>query len=45
MISDQGIDYPAETPRVPDKGTKRLIDRLREEIRARHYSGETQKAY
>jgi integron integrase len=30
---------------VPDKGTKRLIDRLREEIRARHYSGETQKAY
>jgi integron integrase len=28
-----------------DKGTKRLIERLREEIRSRHYSLQTEKAY
>jgi len=45
MISDQGSDYSAETPRASDKGTKRLIDRLREEVRSRHYSLQTEKAY
>jgi len=45
MISDQGSDYSAETARASDKGTKRLIDRLREEVRSRHYSLQTEKAY
>ena len=32
-------------PTGPDKGEKRLIDRLREAIRSRHYSRQTEKAY
>jgi len=45
MISDQGPDSASERAGGADKGTKRLIDRLREEIRSRHYSLRTEKAY
>jgi site-specific recombinase XerD len=45
MTSDQGSDYSAETSRASDRGTKRLIERLREEVRSRHYSLQTEKAY
>jgi integron integrase len=45
MISDQESDSPEETRRAPDKGRNRLIDRLRQEIRSRHYSRRTEKAY
>jgi integron integrase len=45
MNSDQAPDPTRERPGASDKGTKRLIDRLREEVRARHYSLRTEKAY
>lgn len=45
MNSGQGPDGAGKTGLGPDKGTKRLIDRVREEIRARHYSRRTEKAY
>ena len=45
MISEQGPDSVRESRAEPDKGTKRLIDRLREAIRARHYSRRTEEAY
>jgi integron integrase len=45
MNSDQASDPTGEKPGASDKGTKRLIDRLREEVRARHYSLRTEKAY
>jgi integron integrase len=45
MISDQAADSGDERPGGPDKGTRRLIDRLRQEIRSRHYSRRTEKAY
>jgi site-specific recombinase XerD len=42
MISEQGADSSGESSGKPQK---RLIERLREEIRARHYSRRTEKAY
>ena len=45
MISEQAPDPANERPGRSDKRTKRLIDRLREEVRARHYSLRTEKAY
>jgi integrase len=45
MNSDQVSDSAGKGVGGPDKGTKRLIDRLRQEIRSRHYSRRTEKAY
>ena len=45
MISEQGADSVRESRAETDKGTKRLIERLREAIRARHYSQRTEEAY
>jgi integron integrase len=45
MIPGQATDSAEEGRRASDGGTKRLIDRLREEVRARHYSRRTEKAY
>jgi integron integrase len=45
MNQDQPIDPPRESASGMDKREKRLIDRLREEIRSRHYSRRTEKAY
>ena len=45
MKSGQGADSARERSAGPDKGTKRLVDRVREEIRTRHYSLQTEKAY
>jgi integron integrase len=45
MNSDHPSDSARESSNVPDKGTKRLIERLREEIRARHYSRRTEQTY
>src|SRR5262247_414732 len=45
MNSDQAPDPTHESVGASDKGTKRLVDRLREEVRARHYSLRTEKAY
>jgi len=45
MISGQAADSAREGGETPERGTKRLIDRLREEVRARHYSRRTEKAY
>jgi integron integrase len=45
MKSGQGADSAGEGARASDKGTKRLVERVREEIRARHYSRRTEKAY
>ena len=45
MISGQAADSAREGGETSDRGTKRLIDRLREEVRARHYSRRTEKAY
>ena len=45
MIPDQAADPPGESGAGVGKGPKRLIDRLREEIRARHYSRRTEKSY
>lgn len=45
MISDQAADPPEESGGGVGKAPKRLQDRLREEIRSRHYSRRTEKAY
>src|SRR5262245_5259759 len=45
MNSDQTIDPPRESAVGMDKKEKRLVERLREAIRARHYSLRTEKAY
>src|SRR4051812_28471190 len=45
MNSGQGPEPAGESDLVPDKGTKRLVERVREEIRARHYSLRTEQAY
>jgi integron integrase len=45
MISEQSADSARESRPEPDKGTKRLVERLREAIRARHYSRRTEQAY
>ena len=41
----QGSDSPPETDLPPDAREKRLIERFREAIRARHYSRRTEKTY
>jgi len=41
----QGSDRVRETDLAPDKGERKLIDRVREAIRARHYSRRTEQAY
>ena len=45
MILGQGPDSAGESKTAPDKRTKRLVERLREEICARHYSRRTGEAY
>lgn len=45
MNPDQAIDPPAESAGATDKKEKRLRERLREAIRSRHYSRQTEKAY
>ena len=45
MNSGQESDSSGEKRGGSDKGTKRLVDRVREEIRCRHYSLQTEKAY
>ena len=45
MSSDQASDPTGEKPAASDKGTERLVHRLRDEVRARHYSLRTEKAY
>ena len=45
MNSGQDADSPAESQGGVDGRPKRLRERLREEIRARHYSRRTEKAY
>jgi site-specific recombinase XerD len=45
MISDQGPDSARESQGGVRKPAKRLLERLREEIRSRHYSRRTEKAY
>src|SRR5262245_31775513 len=44
-VWEQGPDSSVERSGASDKGTKRLIERLREEIRLRYYSLQTEKAY
>ena len=41
----QGSDSPSETVLPPDAREKRLIERFRDAIRARHYSPRTEKTY
>jgi len=45
MNSEQGADSAGKGTGASDKGKKRLVERVREEIRARHYSRRTEKAY
>jgi len=45
MNSGQDAEQAGESDLRPDKGTKRLVERVREEIRARHYSLRTEQAY
>jgi hypothetical protein len=45
MNSDQVADSAEKSELPPDKPEKRLVERLREAIRARHYSRRTEKAY
>ena len=45
MISEQDPDSPAQRSVAPDGGEKRLVQRVREAIRARHYSRRTEQAY
>lgn len=45
MKSQQDADSPAQGAGAPDKGKKRLVERVREAIRARHYSRRTEQAY
>jgi integron integrase len=45
MNSGKGSDSPRESADGSDKREKRLIERLREAIRSRHYSRRTEAAY
>jgi integron integrase len=45
MNQGQAIDPPGESVSGMDKREKRLVDRLRDAIRSRHYSRQTEKAY
>ena len=45
MNSDQAPDLAGKAGPGPDKGERRLVERVREAIRARHYSRRTEKAY
>jgi integron integrase len=45
MNSDQGSDSARESPGASDKKEKRLVERLKDAIRSRHYSLRTEKAY
>ena len=45
MGSDQASDSAGKAEGASDKREKRLIERVREEIRARHYSRRTEKTY
>ena len=45
MNSEQDPDSAMQSDVGSDKGGKRLIERLREEIRTRHYSRRTERAY
>jgi integron integrase len=45
MKPGQGFDSPRESTGAVDGKEKRLIERLREAIRSRHYSRRTEKAY
>ena len=45
MKTGQAIDPPRESRGGMDRKEKRLVERLREAIRARHYSRQTEKAY
>jgi integron integrase len=45
MNSDQRSDLARESPGASDKKEKRLVERLREAIRSRHYSPRTEKTY
>jgi hypothetical protein len=45
MNSDQGPDSSGESAAGADGKEKRLVVRLREAIRARHYSRRTEQAY
>ena len=41
----EGVDRASKSVRGADKGEKRLIERFREAMRARHYSVRTEKTY
>ena len=45
MKSGQGVDPLGEAGSGSDRKEKRLVERLREAIRSRHYSRRTEKAY
>jgi integron integrase len=45
MIPEQEPDSSAQSALAPDRGEKRLVERVREAIRARHYSRRTEQAY
>jgi integron integrase len=45
MIPEQDPDSPAQRAPASDRGEKRLVVRVREAIRARHYSRRTEQAY
>jgi len=45
MNSGQDAEGAGESDSGPDKETKRLVERVREAIRARHYSLRTEQAY
>src|SRR5687767_9672782 len=45
MNSGEGADSAAKMPGGTDGKEKRLVERLREAIRSRHYSRRTEKAY
>ena len=45
MNSDQAPDSPGKDANASDRREKRLIERLREAVRARHYSRRTEQAY
>ena len=45
MSSEQAVDPPREAGSGSDKKERRLVERMREAIRSRHYSHRTEKAY
>ncbi len=45
MNSEQSSDLSGESPGGSDRKERRLVERLREAIRSRHYSRRTEKAY